>query len=819
MPSPSNAAGVKALAIVLSLTLPCLAQASLGSVEEVVGRDSAVEVRCQRGSLWVSLCTPEMVRVRARPGRSSQPWDETSIAIEKRPPSAPLRFLPTSQGWQLQGGRFRLQLQRQDARLRIQDSQGRLLLEDRLPITFERQGFRVVHASSLDDHYFGLGDKPGALDRRNQSCTLWNSDAYMWQESTDPLYKSMPFYLGFRQGRCWGLYLDNTHRSQFEFQKQFRDAYSFACEGGQLDYYVMAGPSSKDVLRQYTALLGRMPLPPLWSLGYQQSRGSYIPESAVRQVAQKLRERAIPCDVLYLDGDYKDGARPFTVDRKLFPNFEKLIGELQALHLKTVISLDPYLAKHPGDAAYDQALARGYLATRPNGQVYYGKVWPGLVAWADFANPEVRAWWGGLHRPFVLAGVRGIWDDMNEPAAFYRADKTVPLDVRHQLAGRRTDQREIHNVFGMLNSRATFEGLQKLRPELRPFVLARSGFSGSWRYAATWTGDNSASWNHLRLSVPQLLNLGVSGFSLAGADIGGYSGNPSPALLTRWMQLGALNPLFRNHSDGTTREREPWVDGPEHEAARKQAIELRYRLLPYFYAAMEECSRNGVPLMRPMFLEFPQEPRLVTLADQYMLGSQLLVAPVLQEDPAGYNVQLPKGDWYDLLSGQKQVGPTLKLKPELAEIPIFARAGSILPVQPLVQSCEQAPEGPLELWLHAGASGDCQLYFDDGETTRYQKGDFWRCPVRMECSPSTLKLLLQTPRGRFRPWFQSIRLRVRGFTPQNWTLDGQPQTGGSIENGAWLSPPLRLPWREVRLEAVKASSFRLSEFFEGGPLP
>ena len=201
MPSPSNAAGVKALAIVLSLTLPCLAQASLGSVEEVVGRDSAVEVRCQRGSLWVSLCTPEMVRVRARPGRSSQPWDETSIAIEKRPPSAPLRFLPTSQGWQLQGGRFRLQLQRQDARLRIQDSQGRLLLEDRLPITFERQGFRVVHASSLDDHYFGLGDKPGALDRRNQSCTLWNSDAYMWQESTDPLHKCMPFYLGFRQGR------------------------------------------------------------------------------------------------------------------------------------------------------------------------------------------------------------------------------------------------------------------------------------------------------------------------------------------------------------------------------------------------------------------------------------------------------------------------------------------------------------------------------------------------------------------------------------------------------------------------------------------
>lgn len=795
---------MKALTILLILTLPCLAQTTLGAVEEVVSRDSAVEVRCQRGCLRIALCGPEMVRVRARLGPPGQPWGETSIAIEKRPPTAPLKISPMPQGWQLKGGRFRLQLQRQDARLRIQDDQDRLLLEDRLPITFERQGFRVVHASRLDDHYFGLGDKPGALDRRNQSCTLWNSDAYLWQESTDPLYKSMPFYLGFRQGSCWGLYLDNTHRSQFEFQKQFRDACSFASEGGALDYYVMAGPGPKDVLRQYTGLLGRMPLAPLWSLGYQQSRGSYIPESAVRQVAQKLRDRAIPCDVLYLDGDYKDGARPFTVDRKLFPHFEELIGELQALHFKTVISLDPYLAKHPGDTAYDQALAGGYLATRPDGQVYYGKVWPGLVAWADFANPKVRAWWGGLHRPFVQAGVRGIWDDMNEPAAFYRADKTVPLDVCHQLPTRRTDQREIHNVFGMLNSRATFEGLQRLRPELRPFVLTRSGFSGSWRYAVTWTGDNSASWNHLRLSVPQLLNLGVSGFAMAGADIGGYSGNPSATLLTRWMQLGAFNPLFRNHSDGTTREREPWVDGPEHETARKQAIEQRYRLLPYFYATMDECSRTGLPLMRPMFMEFPQDARLATLADQFMLGSQLLVAPVLQEDPAGYNVQLPKGDWYGLLGGQKQVGPTLKLKPELDQIPIFARAGSILPVQPLVQSCEQTPEGPLELWLYAGASGDCQLYFDDGETTRYQRGDFWRCKVRMECAPSTLKLRFQPPQGRFQPWFQSIRLRVRGFTPERWTLAGRPQTGGSLEDGAWLSPPLTVPVGEVRLDGVKS---------------
>lgn len=790
---------MKSWLIALTLATTCWAQTTLGSVDEVVRTGSQVEARCQRGSLRFSLCGDSVVRVRAQ--LSSRPGPEDSIALEKRPAGRALRVSARPEGWQLDSARFRIQLSRRDARLKIQDARGRGLVEDRFPLSFGAEGFQIIHTSRAEDHFFGLGDKPGALDRREQSCTLWNSDAYLWQESTDPLYKAMPFFLTLRQGRCWGLYLDNTYRSHFDFQKQFRDAYSIRSEGGSLDYYVMAGPSPKEVLRDYTGLFGRMPLPPLWSLGYQQSRGSYIPESAMREVAHKLRQHAIPCDVLYFDGDYKEGARPFTVDRKLFPHFEALLGELQQLHFKSIVSLDPYLARHPGDPAYDQAVARGYLATRPDGQVYYGKVWPGLVAWADFANPKVRAWWGDLHRPFLEAGVRGIWDDMNEPAAFYRLDKTVPLNVRHNLGPRRTDQREIHNVFGMLNSRATFEGMQRLRPKLRPFVLTRSGFSGSWRYAATWTGDNSASWNHLRLSVPQLLNLGVSGFAFAGADIGGYSGNPTPDLLTRWMQLGAFNPLFRNHSDGTTRAREPWVDGPVHEAARKQAIELRYRLLPYFYSAMEECSRTGLPLMRPLFLEFPKDPKVVTRGEQFMLGSQLLVAPRLREDPAAYEVRLPGGRWYDLHTGKAQTSGTVQLDPALDQIPVFARAGSILPVQPLVQSCAEVPQGPLELWVYAGAAGACQLYFDDGESTDYQRGEYFRWAVRMIPEGSGLSLRFQKPEGRFQPWFRQIRLRVYGFSPQDCLMDGQSLSqAGTREGDAWVSPLLSLPLGEVKLK-------------------
>ena len=707
-------------------------------------------------------CRPGEVRVAA----SSE--GTVRISMGQRPPSlvvrppTPVRMTvaTTENGWTVTHRRGRIEVRRDTAAVRILDNSGRVLVEDHPRVPLQRgDGFRVTKLSSLEEHYFGVGDKPGALDRRHQACTLWNTDAYLWQESTDPLYKSVPFVLGLRHGRAWGLYLDNSYRSTFEFQKLHADGFSFGAEGGPLDYYVFPGPEPKDVLRQYTALLGRSPLPPLWALGYQQSRGSYLPEARVREVARQLREHRIPCDVLYLDGDYKEGARPFTVDRQLFPHFEKLLTELAALGFHTVISLDPYLARHPGDKPYDEALAKDYFARR-NGQVYYGRVWPGEVAWPDFGRAEVRRWWSGLHGDFVKAGISGIWCDMNEPAAFYRADKSLPLDVTHRLDGRTTDHREFHNLLGYFNSQAAYNALLPGRP----FVLTRSGFAGSWRWAATWTGDNSATWNHMRLSVPQLLNLGVSGFSLAGADVGGYSATPSPLLLTRWMQLGAFNPIFRNHSDGTTRDREPWVDGPEHENARRQAIELRYRLLPYLYTAVEETTRTGVPLMRPMFLEFPRDAALTTLGEQFMLGPSLLVAPQLGEHD--YEARLPAGTWYSLAGKATPGGQKVTLNPALDEIPLYVRGGSVLPVAPVAQTT--AEKGPLELWVYPG-TGKSSLYLDDGA----------RQTLRWSFTVSPEKLTLGAPEGDYRPC-ETVVVRV----------------------GEWTSPPVPLRAGEVQLPSV-----------------
>jgi alpha-glucosidase len=720
-----------------------------------------VILRGARGELHLEVVEEGILRVHT-------PRAHASLVV--KPTTAPAPYSRSPQA--LSTSLFRVSWD-EKLRLTFADNQGKLICKDLVSPP------SLAKSSGLDEFYYGCGDATGPLNRRDRSLVQWNSDAYWWQESTDPLYKAIPFFLGLKEGRCWGLYLDSTYRTHFGFQRERRDAITMHNEGPELDYYLMVGPQPAQVMQRYTALVGRPQLPPKWALGYQQSRGSYLPDSKVREVAARLRSERIPCDVIYLDGDYKDKAHPFSVDSKTFPDLPGLLAHLRSLQLRTVMSLDPYLAKNPSDPKYREAVQKGYFVKNREGSVYYGKVWPGEVAWADFAQSRVRHWWGELHRPFLKAGVAGIWDDMNEPAAFYRLDKSIPLDKVHQVEARKTSHAEIHNLFGYLNSQATYQGLRRLRPQERPFVLTRSGFAGGGQYAATWTGDNFASWNHMRLSVPQLLNLGLGGYALCGADIGGYSGGvgggPSPELLTRWMQLGAFQPLFRNHSDGTTREREPWVDGPVHLQARRAAIEARYQLLPYLYTYMAEAARTGSPLMRPMFFEFPQERALAPLGEQYMLGPALLVAPKLWEGEAPVVARLPQGAWYDYWTGRPQTGgKVLELKPALEELPVFLRAGSVVPRQSLVQHCEEQPQGPLELLVGLGGSGDSWLYWDDGISHSFEKGRFSRVRLRLRG-----RELEMTPEQLAHPpSFQQVQLTVYGpegvrkLPPLDWKPQG-----------------------------------------------
>jgi alpha-glucosidase len=671
---------------------------------------------------------------------------------------------------------LQVRIEKSPLRVVFLDKNGNTISEDKpgAEVSYNGSAFRVWKSMPIDEHYFGLGDKTGPLDHRNLAFTLWNTDMFGYQESTDPIYKSIPFFLGVRHGSAYGIFMDNTYRSSFDFGKESRDAYSFGAEAGELDYYFFYGPDSKKVVSDFTALTGRIPLPPLFSLGFQQCRYSYYPEARVREVVNEFRKRKIPADVIYLDIDYQEKNRPFTVDRQKFPHFEEMIKDLRQQGFKLITITDLHIAKAPGYRPYDEGIAKDMFVKNPDGSVYVGPVWPGPSVFPDFTRAAVREWWGSLYTDFVKDGVRGFWNDMNEPAVFVYPEKTMPLDTVHYVEGRKTDHREIHNVLGMENVRGTYEGLLKLQPDQRPFVLTRAAYAGAQRYAATWTGDNTASWNHLRLSISQIANLGLSGYAFTGADIGGFNGNPTPELLTRWMELGVFNPIYRNHANKGTRDREPWVDGPEHETIRKRYIETRYRLLPYIYTGMEEASRTGVPLLRPMFMEFPQESILETNGEEYMFGRGLLVAPKMWPFVGTYKITLPTGDWFDYWTGQKVAGgppaelegkrggQSIEVPDKLDTLPVYVRAGTILPQQPVIENVDQAPNGPLELRVYPGPNCSGDLYTDDGNTLAYQKGAFLRVHFTCETSGTYLNVHISAAEGSYTPWFKQVQVTVYG---------------------------------------------------------
>jgi alpha-glucosidase len=770
---------------------------TLGDLIRVDERANHVELTAQRGRVRLIAVAPDVIRVTYAPN-GTFPRDQSFAVLPGAfPTNTKLRVSKNDAALELRTEQLVIRIDKSPLRITFLDTSGKILSQERAnyPAAFNGTEFRLWKTMPDDEHYFGLGDKTGPLDHREIAFTNWNTDMFGWQESTDPLYKAIPFFLAMRRGVGYGLFLDNTYRSNFDFGKEARDLYSFGSDGGALDYYFFYGPGPKRVVELFTQLVGRTPLPPLSSLGYQQCRYSYYPESQVREIAAEFRKRQIPADIIYLDIDYQQDNRPFTVNRERFPTFEKMVKDLGEEGFKVITITDLHLAHLPGYRPYDEGHKRDYFVKNPDGSEYVGKVWPGDTVFPDFTRKEVREWWGTLYTDFVKMGIRGFWNDMNEPALFETLSKTMPLDVVHSVEGRKTDHREIHNVFGMQNVRATYEGMLRLQPNQRPFVLTRAAFAGTERYAATWTGDNSATWNHMRISIPQLANLGVSGYAFVGADIGGFNGSPTPELLTRWMELGAFNPIYRNHAAKGTRFREPWVDGPEHESIRKRYIETRYRLLPYIYTSMEESSRTGVPLMRPMFLEFPDDDALATNGEDFMFGSSLLVAPKVWPFTDAYTVTLPKGDWYDYWAGNRvDGGKALQVEPPLDTLPVYVRAGSILPQQPLIQHVGETPRGPLELRVYPGPQCSGNLYLDDGDTFAYQHGGSLRVHFTCSVSPSGIQIEVGAAQGPYQPWFTDLQIVVYGVTvkPSSVELDGKPiATWSQVTNAASLSG---IPW-------------------------
>ncbi len=569
------------------------------------------------GALQIQVAALSDAVLRVRIGAAGELPEDSSwvVPAEWRARRAPIESWSRDDALGFDTAALSVRIERGSLRLVVSDRQGRVVCADSPshPIGTEAGAFTLRKQLTPDQHFFGLGDKTGPLDRRGQAFVNWNTDSYMYQESTDPIYKSIPFFVATgATGASYGIFLDNTWRSWFDFGKQDPDTLAFGAAGGPIDYYLIYGPELRRVVERYTDLTGKAPLAPLWSLGFQQSRFSYMSATEVRTLATRFRAQRIPADAIWLDIDYQDRYRPFTTNPQTFPDLAALSATLRKQDFRLVAITDLHIAAAPdqGYAPYDSGLAGDHFLKRADGSMYVGPVWPGPAVFPDFTRSVTREWWGGLFRSQLDAGIAGYWNDMNEPAIFNTPSKTMPLDTVHRIdepgfATRSAMHAEIHNIYGMENSRATYEGLRRLAPDERAYVMTRASFAGGQRYAVTWTGDNSSSWNHLKLSVAMVLNLGMSGFGYSGADVGGYVGAPTPELLTRWIELGAFMPVFRDHFGKGDARKEPWVDGPQHTAIRRHFIEERYRLLPYIYALADENARSGAPLMRPVFYDFP----------------------------------------------------------------------------------------------------------------------------------------------------------------------------------------------------------------------
>jgi alpha-glucosidase len=575
---------------------------------------------------------------------------------------------------------------------------------------------RLVTRRRPGERFFACGERTSGLEKTGSHQVFWNIDPPAGHTASfNNLYTSIPFVLSLSEGRSHGLLFDSTGRVEIDLAKADPARVVYEAAGGDLVFYVVAGPSPREVLDRYTALTGRTPMPPVWALGNQQSRWSYMSADELRAIAAEFRARSIPCDVLYLDIDYMDGYRVFTWDAERFPDPAGLIAELGEQGFRVVTIVDPGVKVDMSYPLYTEGRERGYFCLTHDGAEYNNDVWPGLCAFPDFTDPAVRSWWGARHAGLLDAGVAGVWCDMNEPALFVPRQSTMPGDVVHPGGGRPRWHAEVHNAYGSHMAAATREGLERLRPERRPFVVSRAGYAGLQRHALQWTGDNSSWWEHLWMGMPQLQNLGLSGVAWCGVDIGGFFGDCDGELLARWTEFGAFQPFCRNHSALGTVAQEPWAFGEPWESVCRDMLRLRMRLVPYLYTLFEECHRTGAPVLRPLLFEYPDDPVTYSADDQFLVGDALLVAPITRPGIEHRHVYLPAGTWCHWWTGERFKGPAhILAHAPLGRPALFARAN--VPV-PLGDPVDHTGLPSSLTWLvHAApGAGESSLYEDAGD--------------------------------------------------------------------------------------------------------
>lgn len=732
-----------------------------------------------RGRLAITALNSKTLRLRYSPTSEFLPRRSWAVAKEDcEYEGATLAVTEEATSIELATSQLCLRVRRADGGVELLTTEGQSLFQDAPshgPLWNPDNSLINRKVLPPDEYYYGFGERTSLLEKRGRRYTCWNTDpgdsSFDHGPGADQLHQSIPFFMALRpQKGGYGLFLNNTFKTVFDVGHTDPAYLSIEACGGELDYYVFYGPDPATIVEAYTGLTGRTPLPPRWTLGYHQSRWGYYPETRVREITATFRERKIPLDSLHLDIDYMDGYRVFTWDKNYFPEPAKLIHDLGVQGVKLVTIIDPGVKYDPNNnyAVYNEGVENDYFIRQADGELFHGYVWPDDSVFPDFAKPEVRQWWGELHQELVEMGVRGIWNDMNEPALASAPFGTpgqlieIPGDTPQGEGAELTTHAEIHNIYALLENMGTYQALRKLQPEVRPFLLTRAGFAGIQRWSAVWTGDNAAIWEHLEMAMPQLSNLGLSGISFTGTDIGGFHWHSSPELWARWIELGAFYPFSRGHSITTARHKEPWVWGDQTESIARKYIELRYRFLPYLYTLFEESARTGSPILRPLLYEFYTDQEVLELHDEVMLGSGLLLAPVYRPGVQYRHVYLPEGGWYDFWSGEFVNQRHILAHAPLEVLPLYARAGSILPLGPVMQYTGERPLDHLmlEIYLDAAGKATGQLYEDDGESFAYTHGESCTTGYTVSTSEAGRVHIAARRQGNFAPPARPVEIRL-----------------------------------------------------------
>jgi alpha-glucosidase len=731
----------------------------------------------------VRVISDEIIRVRLAPHGVF--LEEFSYAVESAGQlDTAFTLTETESAYRVSTHTVSCVISKKDFLVSFADNNDLTVNTDSMPMHWEENaefgGYYVfcTKTAAADESFYGLGDKTTDFNLRGKRLVNWNSDTYSFAKNQDPLYRTIPFYIGITRSVSYGIFFDNTFKSQFDFAHEVNDKTSFWADGGELQYYYIHGPHMMDVVKRYHTLTGTHPMPPQWALGFHQCRWSYYPEAKVKDIARNFRERKIPCDAIYLDIDYMDGYRCFTWNKTYFPDPKRMIGELATDGFKLVVIIDPGIKVDDNYRVFKEGKENKYFCRRCDDYFMEGYVWPGRCQFPDFTNPEVRTWWGTLFRELAEAGVAGVWNDMNEPAVF--GTGTFPVDVRHSYDGHKGSHRKAHNVYGMQMVRATYEGLKKQYKNKRPFTITRAGYSGVQRYSSVWTGDNVATWEHLKLGIIQCQRLSVSGIPFCGTDIGGFSGEPDGELFARWIQFGVFSPFMRAHSAGDTKEREPWSFGKEIEDINRKFIELRYRLLPYIYSAFWEHHKYGFPILRPVVMLEQNEEGNHYRENEFTFGDKILVCPVTDQGAVTKRVYLPKGDWYDYWTHQfYEGGREIDVEAPLDSMPIFVRAGAVIPESPLMQFVGEIEPDELMFQIYYSDYEVNSFYYEDhGDTFAYEQDIYLEKKFVVNGDASSMNIR-QSVEGLFTPRYETYELKLicLPFIPSKVIIDGKEYEG------------------------------------------